>query len=121
MAILQMLQDVQPWLQRGEAPVEEGSPLAQLDEQFTAAQSVSSLLRQSLAAATDNVLALHRLLFEEHGGHGPAEYRLQTHAPYSLVRTVIECTSAVLWALLPAEGTERARRSLVLIDRKSVV
>ncbi|MGW6172613.1 hypothetical protein ACWF5H_03870 [Arthrobacter sp. NPDC055138] len=117
LAILQMLQDVEPWLGRGEAAVEPGSPLAQLDEQFTAAQSVSSLLRQSLAAATDNVLALRRLLFEEHGGHGPAEYRLQTHAPYSLVRTVIECTSTVLWALLPSEGPERARGSLVLIAR----
>ena len=117
LAVLQMLQDLEPWLRRDEAAVEPGSPLAQLDEQFTAAQSVSSLLRQSLAAATDNVLALRRLLFEEHGGQGTAEYRLQTHAPYSLVRTIIECTSTVLWALLPAEGTERARRSLVLVAR----
>lgn len=127
-----MLQKLEPWLHRGESAVEPGSPLALLDDQFKATQSVSSLLRQSLAAATDNVLALRRLLFVEHTGSSgrggvvghiepvapeAAEYRLHTHSPYSLVRTVIECSSTVLWALLPEDGDERARRNLVLIAR----
>jgi hypothetical protein len=117
LAVLQMLRDLEPWLLRDGATVEQGSALALLDDQFAAVHSVSSLLGQSLAAATDNVLALRRLLFEEPGEQGTTSYRMHTHSPYSLVRTVIECTSTVLWALQPEEGAERARRSVVLIAR----
>ncbi|MCG2623275.1 hypothetical protein LVY72_15355 [Arthrobacter sp. I2-34] len=118
-AILDRLQALEPLCARNtEADdFEPGSPLARLDERFAASHSVSSLLQQSLAAAMDNLQALRRLLFaEEPGGSGC--YRLYTNAPYSLVRTVIECAATVLWALLPEHGRERARRSLVLIARE---
>ena len=97
--------------------IEPGSPIWLLDERFTSSHSVSLLLKQALAAAMDNLQALRRLLFIEEPGRPPC-YRFYTHAPYSLVRTVIECTTTVLWALLPDDGRERARRSLVLIARE---
>jgi len=96
--------------------IEPGSALAHLEAQFASSHGVGLLLKQSLAAAMDNLQALRRLLFAE-ASAGAAPYRLYTHAPYSLVRTVIECGSTVLWALLPEDGRERARRSLVLIAR----
>ncbi|WP_150110206.1 hypothetical protein [Crystallibacter crystallopoietes] len=96
--------------------IEPGSALALLEAQFASSHGVGLLLKQSLAAAMDNLQALRRLLFAD-ASTGAASYRLYTHAPYSLVRTVIECGSTVLWALLPEDGRERARRSLVLIAR----
>lgn len=99
-----------------EETVEPGSPLQLLDERFASSRSVTRLIRQSLAAAMDNLQALERLLFTDDGGG--IRFRTHTHAPYGLVRTIIECTTTVLWALLPEDGQERARRSLVLIARE---
>jgi hypothetical protein len=97
--------------------VEKGSSLYLLDERFASSRSVSRLVRQSLTAAMDNLQALNRLLFVT-AADGELRYRTHTHAPYGLVRTIIECTTTVLWALLPEDGQERARRSLVLIARE---
>jgi hypothetical protein len=118
-AILDRLQALEPLLARntGSDLVEQGSALARLDERFAASHSVSSLVRQSLAAVMDNAQALRRLVFVEEVS-GAVFYRVHTHAPYSLVRTIIECAATVLWALLPEDGRERARRSLVLIARE---
>ncbi|WP_336714523.1 hypothetical protein [Arthrobacter sp. USHLN218] len=117
-AILARLEALDPYSARDAAgeEIEPGSPLASMDRHFAASRSVSSLLRQSLAAAMDNLQALRRLLFVEDGSGG-VFYRLNSHAPYSLVRTVIECGTTVLWALQPEEGRERIRRSLVLVAR----
>ena len=79
--------------------------------------SVSGLVRQSLAAAMDNTRALRGLLFHEEPS-GTVRYRLYSHAPYSLVRTVIECATTVLWSMQPEDGRERNRRCLVLIARE---
>src|SRR3954451_21511079 len=112
-AILDRLQALEPLLGRnaGSDLVDPGSALARLDERFAASHSVSSLVRQSLAAVMDNAEALRRLGFVGEGS-GAVSYRVHTHAPYSLVRTIIECAATVLWALLPEDGRERARRSL---------
>ena len=117
-AILVRLDELEPFSARDPAgeDIEPGSPLALMDRHFAASRSVSSLLRQSLAAAMDNLQALRRLLFVEDPSGG-VFYRLNSHAPYSLVRTVIECGTTVLWALQPEEGRERIRRSLVLVAR----
>lgn len=117
-AILARLEALAPYSARdavGEE-IEPGSPLASMDRHFAASRSVSGLLKQSLAAAMDNLQALRRLLFVEDPSGG-VFYRLNSHAPYSLVRTVIECGTTVLWALQPEEGRERIRRSLVLVAR----
>ncbi|NKX51041.1 hypothetical protein HER39_10795, partial [Arthrobacter deserti] len=118
-AILARLRALEPLLGRDTGPdrIEPGSPLARLDERFASSHSASSLVRQSLAAVMDNAQALRRLVFVEEPS-GAAFYRRHTHAPYSLVRTAIECAATVLWALLPDDGRERARRSLVLIARE---
>ncbi|UVJ40104.1 hypothetical protein [Arthrobacter sp. CJ23] len=97
--------------------VENGSALHLLDDRFSSSRSVSHLLKQSLVAAMDNLLALRRLLFIE-APDGRIYFRRQTHAPYALVRTIIECTATVLWALLPESPGERARRGLVLVSRE---
>ncbi|MBO1269183.1 hypothetical protein [Arthrobacter cavernae] len=97
--------------------VENGSPLHLLDDRFSSSRSVSHLLKQSLVAAMDNLQALRRLLFIE-APEGNVYFRSQTHAPYALVRTIIECTATVLWALLPESAGERARRGLVLVSRE---
>jgi hypothetical protein len=117
-AILARLEELEPFSARnpGAEDVEAGSPLALMDRHFASSRSVSSLLRQSLAAAMDNLQALRRLLFVE-APSGEVFYRMNSHAPYSLVRTVIECGTTVLWALQPEEGRERIRRSLVLVAR----
>jgi hypothetical protein len=118
-AILARLQALAPLLGRdtdGDR-IELKSPLFLLDERFAPSHSVSRMVRQSLAAATDNANALRRLVFVENSG-GPVYFRRNSHAPYSLVRTIIECATTVLWALLPEDGRERSRRSLVLIARE---
>jgi hypothetical protein len=116
--MLARLDELEPFSARDPAAedIEAGSPLASMDLHFAASRSVSSLLRQSLAAAMDNLQALRRLLFVEYPS-GEAFYRVNSHAPYSLVRAVIECGTTVLWALLPEEGRERVRRCLVLVAR----
>ena len=118
-AILSRLQDLSPLLGRDPDGdhIEPKSPLFLLDERFAPSHSVGRIVRQSLAAVTDNANALRRLMFVEDPG-GLVYYRQNTHAPYSLVRTIIECATTVLWALLPEDGRERSRRSLVLIARE---
>ncbi|NKX55180.1 hypothetical protein [Arthrobacter mobilis] len=118
-AILDRLEALAPFCARDADTddIEPDSPLAWLDARFASLHGVSGLLKQSLSAAMDNTQALRRLLFVEEPS-GRIFYRLNTHAPYSLVRTIIECGSTVLWALLPDEGRESARRSLVLIARE---
>ncbi|MFD1214288.1 hypothetical protein ACFQ36_19860 [Arthrobacter sp. GCM10027362] len=118
-AILARLEALAPYCARNAhaEDIEPGSPLAWLDERFASTHSVSGLLKQSLAAAMDNTRALRGLLFREEPA-AAFSYRQYTHAPYSLVRTIIECATTVLWALLPDDGPERIRRSLVLIARE---
>ncbi|MDR6687853.1 hypothetical protein J2Y41_003429 [Arthrobacter sp. 1088] len=117
--IFERLQALEPLCDRrmDVGGVENGSPLHQLDDLFSSSRSVSHLLTQSLVAAMDNLQALRRLLFIE-APDGNIYFRTQTHAPYALVRTIMECTATVLWALLPESSDERARRGLVLVSRE---
>ena len=102
-----VLGEVKPLLETvRQLPVpEDGSPLARNDREAHP-HKPSHTVRRLLGAATEHLDALHALLVVAKIQH--------PSAPYTLMRSAIECAASAVWLVIPNLHAERVQRALRL-------
>lgn len=92
--------------------VESGSAMFG-DDKVTHPLPTSFYVKYLLTAGADNLMAVRSMLVA-HESKADVQLTLHSFAPYTLVRTAIECAAVATWIMAPASRPERVFRTLVV-------